>query len=222
MPLSEQENKLDVEPYGVIIANGAACSELLLNTSLSKATMVVVLDAAIERVVELCIKPTVLLGDFDREFNFSIYKEKDPEIEIIHIVNQDKTDLEKAFDFLIERKIRNVEVLWATGRRSDHHFANIACLVKYRNSLKITLLDDYSKIYLLDKKYENWFAANTIISLIPLGKVTGIVTENLYYPLENEDLDAGYRMGNSNHVLNDGMVRIEHTSGDLILMECKD
>ena len=83
-------------------------------------------------------------------------------------------------------------------------------------------MDDYSKIYLLDKKYENWFAANTIISLIPLGKVTGIVTENLYYPLENEDLDTGYRMGNSNHVLNDGMVRIEHTSGDLILMECKD
>ena len=222
MPLSEQENKLDVEPYGVIIANGAACSELLLNTSLSKATMVVVLDAAIERVVELGIKPTVLLGDFDREFNFSIYKEKDPEIEIIHIVNQDKTDLEKAFDFLIGKKIRNVEVLWATGRRSDHHFANIACLVKYRNSLKITLIDDYSKIYLLDKKHEKWFAANTIISLIPLGKVTGIVTENLHYPLENEDLDSGYRMGNSNHVLNDGMVSIEHTSGDLILMECKD
>ena len=222
MPLSEQENNLVVEPYGIIIANGAACSELLLNTSLSKATIVVALDAAIERVVELGIKPTVLLGDFDREFNFSIYKEKDPQLSIVHIVNQDKTDLEKAFDFLIERKIRNVEVLWATGRRSDHHFANIACLVKYRNNLNITLLDDYSKIYLLDKKYENWFAANMIISLIPLGKVTGIVTENLYYPLENEDLDTGYRMGNSNHVINDGMVRIEHTSGDLILMECKD
>ncbi len=222
MPLSEQENNLVVEPYGIIIANGAACSELLLNTSLSKATMVVALDAAIERVVELGIKPTVLLGDFDREFNFSIYKEKDPALEVVHIVNQDKTDLEKAFDFLIEKKIRNVEVLWATGRRSDHHFANIACLVNYRNSLTITLIDDYSKIYLLDKKYENWFAANTIISLIPLGKVTDIVTENLYYPLENEDLDAGYRMGNSNHVINDGIVRIEHTSGDLILMECKD
>ena len=104
MPLSEQENKLDVEPYGVIIANGAACSELLLNTSLSKATMVVVLDAAIERVVELGIKPTVLLGDFDRKFNFSIYKEKYPEIEIIHIVNQDKTDLEKAFEIYLNNE----------------------------------------------------------------------------------------------------------------------
>ena len=222
MSLPTQENDLVFESYGVIIANGAACSEFLLKNSLKKAAIVLVLDAAIERVVELGIRPTVLLGDFDRDFNHSFYKEKDPALEVVHIVNQDKTDLEKAFDFLIEKKIRNVEVLWATGRRSDHHFANIACLVKYRNSLKITLMDDYSKIYLLDKKYEKWFAGNTIISLIPLGKVTGIVTENLYYPLENEDLDAGYRMGNSNHVLTDGMVTIEHKTGDLILMECKD
>ena len=222
MPLPKQENDLVVEPYGIIIANGKACSESLLNKSVSKASVVVVLDAAIERVVELGIKPTVLIGDFDRDFNHSFYKENDPDLEVVHIINQNKTDLEKAFDFLIERKIRHVEVLWATGRRSDHHFANIACLVNYRNRLMITLIDDYSKIYLLDKKYENWFAINTIISLIPLGKVTGVVTENLYYPLEDEDLDTGYRMGNSNHVLKDGMVRIEHKSGDLILMECKD
>ncbi len=222
MSLSTQENDLVFESYGVIIANGAACSEFLLKNSLKKAAIVVVLDAAIERVVELGIRPTVLLGDFDRDFNHSFYKEKDPALEVVHIVNQNKTDLEKAFDFLINRNIRNVEVLWATGRRSDHHFANISCLVNYRNSLKITLIDDYSKIYLLDNKYSKWLAADTIISLIPLGKVTGVITQNLFYLLDDEDLDTGYRMGNSNHVIKDGMVTIEHKTGDLVLMECKD
>jgi thiamine pyrophosphokinase len=222
MTLSDQEKNVIFQPYGIIIANGEPCSEELLRDCLGKATIVVVLDAAIERVLALGIRPTVLLGDFDRDFDHSFYKENDPDLEVVHIINQNKTDLEKALDFLLQRKILHVDVLWATGRRSDHHFSNISCLVNYRNSLKITLLDDYSKIYLLDSKYSKWFAADTIISLIPLGKVTGVITQNLFYSLENEDLYTGYRMGNSNHVLQDGTVTIEHETGDLLLMECKD
>jgi len=75
---------------------------------------------------------------------------------------------------------------------------------------------------LLKTKYEKWYAAGTIISLIPLGKVIGISTKNLMYSLNNEGLNSGYRMGNSNSVLRDGIVSIEHESGDLLLMECVD
>ena len=49
-----------------------------------------------------------------------------------------------------------------------------------------------------------------------------IITKNLKYPLQNESLNLGYRSGNSNEVIEDGIVIIEHNSGDLILMECFD
>ena len=211
----------DQEP-ALIIANGASCSNELLGQLLEWSPYVIVLDSAIERVLDLNIKVDVLLGDFDRNFDTEKIKERQYPIEIVHTPNQDKTDLEKAFDYLIEKGHKAVNVIWATGKRADHTITNITNIIAYRNQLKIVLLDDHSKVFLLPKKFEKWYTANTIISLIPVGKVTGITTQNLFYPLNNEELTIGYRTGSSNHVSEDGIVKIGHQEGDLLLMECWD
>ena len=211
----------DQEP-ALIIANGAACNAELLGQLLEWSPFVIVLDSAIERVLELGIKVDVLLGDFDRDFDANQYKEKKYPIEIIHTPNQDKTDLEKAFDYLIERKISAVNVIWATGKRADHTLTNITNIVRYRNLLKIVILDDHSKIFLLPSKFEKWYPKDSVISLIPIGEVIEIQSTNLFYPLDNLTLKIGYKTGSSNHVAKDGMVIITHQKGDLLLMECWD
>jgi thiamine pyrophosphokinase len=211
----------DQEP-ALIIANGASCSQELLGQLLEWSPLVVVLDAAIERVFELGIKVDVLLGDFDRGFDPEYYREKQFPIEIVHKPNQDKTDLEKAFDYLIERKIPMVNVVWATGKRADHTITNLTNIVRYRDKLKIVILDDHSKIFLLPNRFEKWYTANTPISLIPIGHVSGIHSKNLFYPLQDDNLTLGYRTGSSNHVSQDGIVIIEHKEGDLLMMECVD
>ncbi|RAR75593.1 thiamine diphosphokinase [Flavobacterium aciduliphilum] len=211
----------DQEP-ALIIANGASCSLELLGQLLEWSPVVVVLDSAIERVLPLDIKIDVLLGDFDNNFNPEIYAEKQFPLQIVHTPNQDKTDLEKAFDYLIEKGHKAVNVVWATGKRADHTITNITNIVRYRNKLKIVILDDHSKIFLLPNTFEKWYPAHTPLSLIPIGKVTQIKTENLFYPLHNEELTIGYRTGSSNHVTKDGIVKIEHAEGDLLLMECFD
>ena len=211
----------DQEP-ALIIANGASCSEELIGQLLEWSPLVIVLDSAIDRVLELGIKIDVLLGDFDCDFNPEIYLEKQYPLEIVHTPNQDKTDLDKAFDYLIAKGHKAVNVIWATGKRADHTITNITNIVAYRDQLKIVVLDDHSKVFLLQKKYEKWYPKNTTISLIPIGKVTGITTKNLFYPLKNEELIIGYRTGSSNHVAEDGIVTIEHQEGDLLLMECWD
>lgn len=211
----------DQEP-ALIIANGASCSFELLGQLLEWSPFVIVLDNAIDRVLQLDIKIDALLGDFDDNFNPEIYKEKQFPLEIIHTPNQDKTDLEKAFDYLIEKGHKAVNVVWATGKRADHTITNITNIVSYRKKLKIVLLDDHSKIFLLPNKFEKWYPAKTPISLIPIGKVAGITTENLFYSLNNEELTMGYRTGSSNHVTEDGIVKIEYVDGDLLMMECFD
>ena len=211
----------DQEP-ALIIANGASCNPELLGQLLEWSPLVIVLDSAIERVMELDIKVDVLLGDFDRGFDPETYKTTQYPLEIVHTPDQDKTDLEKAFDYLIERKIPAVNVVWATGKRADHTLTNITNIVRYRNSLKIVILDDHSKIFLLPNKFEKWYTAGTPISLIPVGVVNGIYSQNLVYPLENDILTIGYRTGSSNSVAQDGLVTLTHTDGDLLLMECMD
>ncbi|MNJ98164.1 Thiamine pyrophosphokinase [compost metagenome] len=211
----------DQEP-ALIIANGAACSKELMGQLLEWSPLVVVLDSAIERVIELGIKVDVLLGDFDRGFDPEYYRNMQYPLEIVHTPDQDKTDLEKALDYLIERKFPAVNVIWATGRRADHTITNITNIVRYRDLIKIVVLDDHSKVFLLPQKFEKWYPAGTPLSLIPIGKVSGINSKNLKYQLDNDELTIGYRTGSSNEALNDGMVVIEHREGDLLMMECYD
>jgi thiamine pyrophosphokinase len=211
----------DQEP-ALIIANGASCNEELLGQLLEWSPLVIVLDSAIERVIKLNIKVDVLLGDFDRDFNPNEFIQSQYPIEVVYTPDQNKTDLEKAFDYLIERKIPAVNVVWATGKRADHTITNLTNITRYRNLLKIVILDDHSKVFLLPKKFEKWYTANTPISLIPIGHVTGIHSKNLFYPLNNDSLTIGYRTGSSNHVTQDGIVTIEHAEGDLLMMECMD
>ncbi|TRW23846.1 thiamine diphosphokinase [Flavobacterium zepuense] len=211
----------DQEP-ALIIANGAACSMELMGQLLEWSPLVIVLDSAIQRVIDLGIKVDVLLGDFDRGFDPEYYRSLQYPLEIVHTPDQNKTDLEKAFDYLIERKFPAVNVIWATGRRADHTITNITNIVRFSKQLKIVMLDDNSKIFQLPKKYEKWYPAATPISLIPVGKVSGINSSNLKYELDNDELTIGYRTGSSNEVLTDGMVVIKHKEGDLLMMECFD
>ncbi|MDM1045829.1 thiamine diphosphokinase [Myroides sp. 1354] len=211
----------DQEP-ALIIANGAACSQDLLDQLLEWSPYIVVLDQAIERVIELNIKVDVLIGDFDRDFDPSIYLAKQYPLEIVHSSDQETTDLEKALNFLLTKGIKAANVVWATGKRADHTFTNITTLVKYRDSMKIVILDDYSKIFRLPNTYKKWYTKDTILSLIPVGKAGGITTTNLHYPLQNEELALGIRTGSSNSVVEDGIVSITYESGDLLLMECTD
>jgi len=212
----------DNQEPALIIANGAACSNELMGQLLEWSPLVIVLDSAISRVMELGIKVDVLIGDFDRGFDPEYYRDLQYPLEIVHTPDQNKTDLEKAFDYLVERKFPAVNVIWATGRRADHTITNITNIVRFRNQLKIVLLDDNSKIFLLPNKYEKWYPAATPISLIPVGHVDGIITKNLKYQLNNEALTIGHRTGSSNQVQADGLVVIEYNQGDLLMMECYD
>ena len=220
--MSSQHIVRDDQEPALIIANGASCHPELLGQLLEWSPLVIVLDSAMERVIDLGIKVDVLLGDFDRGFDPNYYKEKQYPLEIVYTPDQNKTDLEKAFDYLIERKIPAVNVVWATGKRADHTITNITTIARYRDALKIVVLDDHSKIFLLPKHFEKWYTAHTKLSLIPVGNVSGIHSKNLFYPLENDELTIGYRTGSSNHVTTDGLVVIKHTHGDLLLMECWD
>ncbi|GAB2790656.1 thiamine diphosphokinase [Rhabdobacter roseus] len=206
----------------LIIANGEACSEELLGQLLEWSPYVLVLDHAIHRVLPLGIKIDAWLGDFDHGHDFEAVLAQQHPLEIIHTPDQDKTDLNKAIEFLIERGFPAANIVWATGRRADHAITNLTDLVRYKDQIRLVMLDDHSKIFPLRGTFEKWYAAGTPLSLIPVGTVQGIVTSGLKYNLHHETLTLGYRTGSSNEVAADGFVRITAHTGDLLIMECWD
>jgi thiamine pyrophosphokinase len=207
----------------LIIANGESCSNELLGQLLEWSPFVVVLDGAINRVLDLGIKVDVLIGDFDSKNQQVIetLQSRQP-VEIIHLTDQVTTDLQKGIEFLIKRGFDAVNIIWATGRRADHNLSNVTDIVRYNKQINIVLYDDYSKIFQLPKLYKKWYTANTVLSIMPVGEVTGVTTSGLSYNMQNDTLKLGYHTSSSNSALEDGMVIIEHQQGDLLMMECKD
>ncbi|QJW89384.1 thiamine diphosphokinase [Spirosoma taeanense] len=212
----------DKQEPALLIANGEACQPELMGQLLEWSPVVVVLDSAIWRVLDLGIKVDVLLGDFDRALDLDTIRAQQYPLEVVHAPDQNKTDLEKGIEYLIEHGFPAVNIIWATGRRADHSLTNMTSIVRYKDQIRIVLLDDYSKIFPLVGRFEKWYEAGTTISLIPVGTVTGIATEGLLYNLHDESLRLGYRTGSSNEAARDGFVRITAGEGDLLIMECWD
>lgn len=206
----------------LIIANGEACSEELLGQLLEWSPMVVVLDHAIYRVLDLGIKVDVWLGDFDQQHDFEDIQARQHPLKIVHTPDQELPDIEKAINYLIQEGFPAANIVWATGRRADHTLTNITSMVRYKDDIRLVMFDDYSKIFPLTGTFEKWYVTGTPISLIPVGTVDGIQTSGLKYNLNDEALTLGYRTGSSNEAETDGMVRISARSGDLLIMECWD
>jgi|DEB19_MinimDraft_2_1074335.scaffolds.fasta_scaffold15902_2 thiamine pyrophosphokinase len=212
----------DEQEPALIIANGQSCSFELMGQLLEWSPVVMVLDGAIHRVLELGIKLDIVLGDFDKTENWEELLANQQPVQVVHTPDQNKTDLEKGLDFLIAKGHKAVNILWATGKRADHHINNLSTLAKYKDQITIVMLDDHSRIFNLPNQFTKWYTANQNISLIPLGSVYGLTTKGLTYNLQNEDLHLGQRTSSSNKTEEDGLIAINFDSGNLLLMECND
>lgn len=212
----------DQEP-ALIIANGMQCSDALLDQLMEWSPYVLVLDGAINRVLEKNIRFDAWLGDFDstKHTDLSEYPHL-THVEKIHAPDQEFTDLQKGIQFLIDKGFPAANIVWATGLRQDHHFNNVFTLPQFAGQITLGLIDDFSRVFLLPRTFKKWYPQNTKISIFPVGEAKGIVTQNLAYNLNNEDLALPYRTGSSNHVPSDGFVEISYSEGHLLLMECWD
>lgn len=211
----------DKQEPALIIANGESCSMDLLEQLLEWSPTVIVLDGALDRVMSLGVKVDVWLGDFDHAQEPRADLEAYPLKKVV-APDQNKTDLEKAFEYLLTEGYPAVNVVWATGLRMDHTLNNFHSLVRYGREIKIVFFDDFSTTYLLPAHFEKWYPAGTPLSLIPYGQANGVKSEGLAYELNHPVLKLGTQTSSSNAALRDGIVKITYESGDLLLMECHD
>lgn len=212
----------EAQEPALIIANGEACSSELMDQLLEWSPYIVVLDGALRRVLELQIKFDVVLGDFDGFDPEEIRALVPPSTTVVHVPDQEKTDLEKGLDYLISKNHKAVNIIWASGRRSDHYMNNIAVLGRYIEKITTVMIDNHSRIYPIQSGFTKHFAAGSNVSLIPLNKVSGVISSNLVWNLNNEILEYPHRTSSSNRVQETGPVNIQFESGILLMMECLD
>jgi thiamine pyrophosphokinase len=197
----------------LILCNGRAPSDPLLEEALQQADFFIAADGGANIARSLGHRPDVVIGDLD-----SYQKKEADSFKIIHKPSQYANDLEKALQLAHTKEASSVTVLGATGLRLDHTLKNLSVLKQF-NSLFESLIfrDDFGSTQLLPKEFSKEIEIDTPVSLFPLsGKVSGITTHGLKYPLNDESIENGIRDGSSNTVT-ESPVQISHASGDLLL-----
>lgn len=198
----------------VIFCDGVIPKKSMIEHELADSEFLIAADGGAKQVHNLDFQPDVIIGDLD---SYTITDSE--EATVIKDEDQESNDLEKALSYALQKSVNTVTVFGATGKRLDHTLKNLSVLLQYNPRFKsIILIDDYATIKVIDSPYRGSFELGTIISLFPLsGKVDGITTYGLKYPLKNESLENGIRDGSSNEAVRE-TVEIEFKKGDLLLL----
>lgn len=197
----------------IIVSNGFPPSETLLKSEVSDAEFVIGADGGGNVLLKLGVEPQIVVGDMD-----SFEPPSDSGFEILKDPDQETNDLEKALKLALERGAESCTVLGAFGHRMDHALKNLSVLKQFHSHFHPLLFkDDKLSAFLVTDEYQGRLPVGSIISLFPLsGRVTGIHTTGLKYPLKGEKLENGLRDGTSNeNVSPDFSIHVE--SGDLVV-----
>ncbi len=197
----------------VILCDGEPPVKNLLSEEICISDLFIAADGGAQTAIGFDILPDVIIGDMD---SFTDYNPKT--YPVIKDADQETNDLEKALNYALENEVSQITVLGATGKRIDHTLKNLSVLKQFTSKFSsIYFKDTYGIYFILPKIYKLNEPVGTVISLFPLsGVVTGIRTEGLKFPLNEESLENGVRDGSSNEISH-YPAQISHEDGDLLI-----
>jgi thiamine pyrophosphokinase len=190
-----------------LLLNGEAPKKI---PNTSKYDVICATDGGYHYLKNNNIVPHFIAGDLDS------LQDIPKKIEVIQTPNQDFTDFDKILQILIDKGYKNIDVFGASGKEQDHFLGNLHTAICFKNKLEITFYDNHGTYFLAKKNTKISDCLHKTISLLPLPKATKICTSGLQYPLHNEDLLFGKRIGTRNKAI-ENEVTISFEEGELVI-----
>jgi len=197
----------------LLLLNGEPPSQNLLNHFWEQTTHKICADGAANLLHERGLQPDIIIGDFDSisEETQQYYSDS----VMHHISEQDTTDCEKALQYCSKKKINEVILLGALGKRMDHSLYNLGILRSLMNDhIQITLHSDLEKLFLIHDQYTFSEPPGTQVSFLPIfGSVKGVQTKNFQYPIHEDSLELGFSSSISNRIIKSpALIKVEKGS----------
>ncbi|WP_312422076.1 thiamine diphosphokinase [Epilithonimonas sp.] len=157
-------------------------------------------------------------GDFDsHQIEEEILRQaQNHSFEIIETPDQNKTDFHKALEIILEKGFENIDVYGGSGGEQDHFLGNLSVAYAFKDKLNLQFFDEYSSYYFIPKNFSISDVKGKMISLMPFPIAKNIETKGLKWPLHQEDLILGERIGTRN-VADSQEVSIQYKDGDLLI-----
>ncbi len=159
---------------------------------------VIAADGGTHHALKWGFSPHIVVGDLDSitpQIRNSL-----PDTQFVHRPSQELNDLEKTLQYCQQAGFTHLILVGISGKRLDHTLNNLSVLARYDTQFHLEIYDAYSRIYFVRHAFTIQGEPGQLVSLIPVGRVEGIVTKGLAFPLRNEPLEFGVREGLSNYL----------------------
>ena len=167
-----------------ILANGSFPSHPIAKKYLNKSGTIICTDGAADKLIDSGKNPDIIIGDFDS----TSIKGKDRTGKWIETPAQNKTDLEKTFEWCIMNNIKKIVLLGSSGKREDHTIGNLFTLAKYHDEIQCEIITNHAKIICVSGENYIFADTNQNISIIATEPIERITLDGLQYNIKNESL----------------------------------
>jgi thiamine pyrophosphokinase len=206
-------------PRILIFANGDLPSLELARSLIHDDDFIIAADGGTRHVLALGLTPHIIIGDLD-SLNMDLEFLNEKNVQVIRFPREkNETDLGLAINHALTLDPTRVIILAALGGRLDQTLANFSLLTDRRLSgLDIRVDDGVEEAFFCRDQARVEGRSDDLVSLIPWGgEVSGVITENLRWPLFVETLYPDKTRGISNEMLGE-IATIKINSGLLLII----
>lgn len=202
----------------VILANGAPPSHEALQRALERSELFICADGGANTARALGVHPAAIIGDFDSITPETL--EHFSDVPLIRDPGQDRTDTEKAIDYVLTRgRFQEITLLGASSGRLDHEMEHVGLMRRYLHRVRIVVESGFGRAYAADKDVKLNCHPGTVVSFFAVGApVPGVTTVHLRYALENRKMELGIQDSISN-VVDATPAWIRFKKGTLLVVE---
>ena len=201
----------------LIVANGPEPAPIVVRHLMEKCAYVVAADGGLRHCLKFDILPDIILGDLDSvdRKNLAAF----PPESVKTVKDQNRTDVQKALDYVRKMAPERIHLLAAAGGRTDHALANLFILNAF-DGPPLYLWDDYGCFYTLNPgEHVLDISPGKTVSFFAMNSVKDVRLEGFEYQPRQHNLNAGFN-GISNRTVQSGP-RVVFSSGKLLIYEQK-
>jgi thiamine pyrophosphokinase len=202
----------------VIVANGQGFSNTIFTQKVKEADCIIAADGGIYNCISNGVFPNYVIGDIDSFENImDLVTQK---TKVIHIDDQDTTDMQKALSFSKSLNPDSVDIFCSFGKRTDHSLGNIFILNNY-DGMTIYMYDENGMFRML-KPGIHYFKnkVGITVSLFCIDRVKNIELNGFKYPLKQPTIGPAF-FGVSNEI-SDKNAYVKFSEGRLMVYEFFD
>ncbi len=175
----------------ILLANGKAPRKSFFRFAKEHGfETIICADGGANSAKKMGIMPNAIIGDLD-SVSSHVVKEFSSSSKIIHLIDQDTTDMEKALIYCVEKGITEVLLAGVTGTRLDHSLANLSLLQRFMTTLSITLMSEDSLLTSVSSSKSFICNPGDVFSIYGFGQEAIVSTQGLKYELNESPIRFG-------------------------------